>query len=678
MSEEKKIANKENLDKELLQALKNIQIQQGDTEEDVLNLADKIRLIGAGLTFNTADELFAGFKSVISDKSYDELVNIERQLLRNARDKDGSLKYEMAGGVAPALVMLPFTGGASVPITMGRIALTSGATGLAYSLGDKEGDIGERISENVPELVTDTAVSAAAGPILAKGTQLLASGIQKLSQPIIDKIKGQLGKKVEDEVIRIAQSGGLTADEVISGVATGKTFAELNPEVATEIRAIYAKGGGQTGTKIRQSLETREKENVGNVVKNLQKGLAPKKSEGNILDMVQKSTKELKKLESDNYKSVFQQGSNLSDAELDNIVLDVVNKYKPAKLTNDINTVLKAEGLPKLFNKTDKGIELTGNVNLETGEQIYRIIRDTSLGLFKAGKNTEANAVKNLGLAIKNKLDSISPDLKATRAKWSEIEDASNLFKEGSKLLGKNADEAEIEINAVTKLNNPKLLESYREGIAQSIRNKISASPTGKSAFIRRLNNPESKERIIIQKIFPANQINNLIKGVDIASGSMMAKGKILGGSPTQITAERGKNIGTVEDASNLVNAIGGDLFAGGRLLRKFFPSATSQLTPKQLEQVTDLVITQDKDLLTKALNNAEAREEALKKITKLINATVLTEAVVTGQQVSDIIPAPQMSMSAQASELDNDVSEFVGNLPMSARMKILNSVDMT
>ena len=82
--------------------------------------------------------------------------------------------------------------------------------------------------------------------------------------------------------------------------------------------------------------------------------------------------------------------------------------------------------------------------------------------------------------------------------------------------------------------------------------------------------------------------------------------------------------------------------------------------------------------MLTKALNNAEAREEALKKITKLINATVLTEAVVTGQQVSDIIPAPQMSMSAQASELDNDVSEFVGNLPMSARMKILNSVDMT
>ena len=670
--------HEKNIDEQIKETLAKIAKDQGASDEDVLNMSDRVRLIGAGLTFNTQDEIFAGFQSLISDKSYDELVGIERRMLNKARDKDGSLKYEMAGALAPALVMAPFTAGTSIPITAGRLAVVSGASGLASSIGSKEGDIVERITENVPELVTDTAVSTVAGPILGKGTQVLSAGITKLAQPVIDKIKGQLGKKVEDEIIRIAQSGGLTADEVIEGVATGKTFTELNPEIATEIRAIYAKGGGASGSKIRTSLEKREKENVDEVVANLQKGLAPKKSEGNILEMVQKSEKELKKLESDNYKSIFAQGSNLADNELDNIILQVVNKYKPAKLTNDINTVLKAEGLPKLFNKTDDGFELTGNISLETGEQVYRIVRDQATKLFRAGSNTEGNAVKNLSLVIKAKLDDISPDLKATRAKWSEIENATTLFKDGSKLLGKQADEAEIDINAVMRMNNPKLLESFREGIAQSIRNKISGSPTGKGAFIRRLNNPESKERIIINKIFPSDQIDDLIKGADRASGSMMAKNKVLGGSPTQITAERGKNIGTVEDASNLVSAVSGDLFAGGRLLRKFFPSATSQLSPKQLEQVTDLAITENKDLLVKALNNAEARENALNKVTDIINKIVVSEAVISGQQVAETIPAPNLGMSARAEENNDDITNFVSNIPMSARMKILNSLDMT
>lgn len=660
--------------------IKNLHIKTAKTPEEGLNLFDKIRLFAQGASMNLSDEAIAGFQSLYSDKTYDELVKIERDLLNKAKTKDGSFKYEFGGAITTGLLSAPFTFGMSLPATTGRMAILAGGSGLVSSIGEKEGDVVERVVDNPIDIAVDTALSTVAGPVLKFGGDLAVGTVKKLGGPVIRAIRGQLGKKVEDEVIRIATDSGLTVDDVIEGVIAGKTIPELNPEVATNIRAIYARGG-KGASVLRDSITKRADETQKDVVQKLQKGLAPKKAEGNILDMVKKSETELKKLESDNYKSVFAQGSNLADTELDNIVLQVVNRYKPAKLTNDINTVLKAEGLPVLFKKTDDGIELTGAVNLETGENIYRIIRDQATALSRAGKNTEANAVRNLALSIKNKLDDISPDLKSTRAKWAEIENASNLFKEGSKLLGKNADEAEIEINAIMKMNNPNLLNSFREGIAQSIRDRISKSPTGKGAFIKRLNNPESKERIIIQKIFPANQIDDLIKGVDIASGSKMAKEKILGGSPTQITQERVRNIGTVADAADVAEAIGtGNVFAVGRVIRKFLPQSSKDLSQKQLEQVARIVISEDPQLISDALTDASKRINLLNLVDQVIDSVKLSSAITAGQTVSSNIDIPDANfgMSALASEADKDVSEFVGNLPMSARMKILNSVDMT
>lgn len=660
--------------------IKNLQVKTAKTPEEGLNTFDKIRLFAQGASMNLSDEAIAGFQSLFSDKSYEEIVAIERDLLNKAKAKDGSFKYEFGGAMTTGLLSMPFTFGMSLPATTGRMALLAGGSGLVSSIAEKEGDVVERVVDNPIDIAVDTALSTIAGPVLKLGGDLAVGTAKKIGGPIIRAVRGQLGKKVEDEVIRLANDSGLSVDDIIEGVIAGKTIPELNSEIATNIRAIYAKGG-KSASILRDSITKRAKETTGDVVKKLQKGLAPDKAEGNILDMVQKSQKELKELESDNYKSVFAQGSNLADAELDNIVLQVVNRYKPARLTNDINTVLKAEGLPVLFKKTDDGIELTGAVNLETGENVYRIIRDQATALFKAGKNTEANAVKNLSLMIKNKLDDVSPDLKATRAKWAEIENASNLFEDGKKLLGKDADPAEIEINAIIAMNNPNLLKSFREGIAQSIRNKISKSPTGKGAFITRLNNPESKERIIIQKIFPENEIDDLIKGVNRAEGSRIAQKTVLGGSPTEPTKERIKRIGTVADASDIAEAIGtGNMFAIGRVIRKFLPESSKDLSQKQLEQVARLVVSEDAQLVSDALTDASKRINLLNLVDQAIDSIKLSSSITAGQTVSTNVdvPSANFGMSAQASENDEDISQFLTNIPMSARMKILNSLDMT
>tara|TARA_R100001460_G_scaffold20034_5_gene41736 strand:- start:5943 stop:7964 length:2022 start_codon:yes stop_codon:yes gene_type:complete len=660
---------------------KKLNIKNAPTKEEGLNNFDRIRLFSQGLSMNFSDEAIAGFQSLYSDKSYDELIKIERDLIEKARTKDGSLKYEIGGALTTGILTMPFTFGASLPVTGARAMAIAGTSGLVSSVGEKEGDVVERIVENPINVAVDTTLSAIAGPIFSKTVDVGGKVIKGTTGKLKRAILGQIGKKAEDEIVRIANTAGIPIEEVIEEVGKGKTFPELSPEVATEIRAIYSKGTAGAG-QLRDSLTKREDKNIKSVVDTTIKGLAPKKGSANILDLVQKSTKEVKKLESEAYNKIFQQYDNLSDENLNNLVLNIVNSYEPQRLTKDVNRILKAKGLPTLFEKTKDGYILSKDINLETGESIYRIIRDKALELRRMPKNEEADVVTNLAMSLKNKLDEISPELKNTRANWAKIELGSDLFEEGNKLLGKNVDEAEIRINEVINLNDAELLNSFREGIARSIKNKISKSRTAKNTFIRDLNRPDSKERIILTKIFPKNQLDDLLTKGEIAEGSIMAKGKILGGSPTAITQERVKNIGTVEDASNLASVISGNFLSGIPLIKKFLPEKTKGLSDKQLEQVVQLIVTEDAELLKKALTDINSRQLALQKLNTIINVvrggTASASGQTTATNVSFDEPNINFSLGALASEQNDAVPEFVKGLSTSAKRKIMQTLDST
>ena len=95
--------------------------------ESGLTMADRARLTATGLLFNFADEAIAGVKALSPDVTYDEALEEEREKLKSAQSKEGSLKYEVGGAIIPAVgttiasvVGAPFTGGtslaASVPL----------------------------------------------------------------------------------------------------------------------------------------------------------------------------------------------------------------------------------------------------------------------------------------------------------------------------------------------------------------------------------------------------------------------------------------------------------------------------------------------------------------------------------------------------------------------------------
>ena len=88
--------------------------------ETGLTMSDRAKLAATGLLFNFADEAIAGIKALSPNITYQDALAGEREQIKAAQAKDGSLKYEIGGALIPAvagLVAAPFTGGTSAAAT---------------------------------------------------------------------------------------------------------------------------------------------------------------------------------------------------------------------------------------------------------------------------------------------------------------------------------------------------------------------------------------------------------------------------------------------------------------------------------------------------------------------------------------------------------------------------------
>ena len=183
---------------------KAINLAEAKLKLNELNYSDRLRLLAQGALMNFSDEFFAMIRS-IGTETYEEAVADEREELKKAQAKEGSLKYEIGGAMAPALALAPFTGGASIPATVGRYAIGTGGRlmtqgaiqGGTSAVGRQEGDIVSRITENPLDIGVSTATGTLLNPAVQKVGGKIVEGVTKIAEPLIRKIKGQLGKPVE-------------------------------------------------------------------------------------------------------------------------------------------------------------------------------------------------------------------------------------------------------------------------------------------------------------------------------------------------------------------------------------------------------------------------------------------------------------------------------------------------
>ena len=261
------------LDKKLEDQLKDLySINYGD-EETGLTMMDRVQLIADGALMGWSDEAYAKFASLLGDRPYEEIVRDIRISLEQAKQKDGSFKYQLGGAFLPVLVTLPF-GSATAPLSFGRLAVYGGATGLTTAVGDQPsfGDM------NPVEIGIETAISTVASPTLAKAVNLGGTAIKK----VVEK-SGGLSKRVEDKLMEVVEASGESKESIIEAVLAGKTIPEISDQMALNIRTVYAKSP-EAGKIISDSVEKRFTDKPKIVTDKIQKGLSKGAPEGNVLE----------------------------------------------------------------------------------------------------------------------------------------------------------------------------------------------------------------------------------------------------------------------------------------------------------------------------------------------------------------------------------------------------------
>jgi hypothetical protein len=446
-------------------------------------------------------------------------------------------------------------------------------------------------------------------------------------------ISGKLSKPVEDELMRIADEAGLTVDDIVRRVGEGEIIADMSEQATNAVRALYAKSG-QGGQVISDAVSRRADELPADAKATLQADLVPDAATGNVTKYFDQSIADLKAAEGGAYNSIFAKSANVKSNSLNLGVQEVLQNQK--FLRNKVNALLSAKNKPPLFEVVEGQVKLLDDVDLETAEIVRRALADKTSATFQKGEGSLGGAIGDLEKSLRNVIDEVSPELAATRANWAKIMNSKTAFEDGKRIFGKSADDAEVFFEDLVAKGDMEAVAAFRAGAASALRAK---STTGAQvSMFKNFSDLNRKERLILEKLYPGDAAEAAFKKLELAAQSIATRNKVLGGSPTAITEEGVKRIGTTQGLADASSLLGGDLMAGVRLAKGFLGSKADGLSQAQLEQVAKMVVSEDAELLQRALTDGAARIALANKVNQIVNlmqqAGAGVAAIETGEAV--------------------------------------------
>jgi len=605
--------------------------------ETGLTMSDRAKLAATGLLFNYADEAIAGIKALSPNVTYNDALAEERAQIKAAQAKDGSLKYEIGGALIPAvagLVAAPFTGGTSAAATAptwARLIGIGAAQGLAAGTGASEEEGFARLKDAPTAVIT----GAIANPAFA-GLSKLA---QKAIAPVIDSVRrtltGKVGKKVEDELLRLIQASNLSPEDFISRVRAGEILPEMSEEAAKFVAGFANKSGPGSGI-IRDAIVGRKNRFVKELYETLQNDLDPQSQGGNIFKTFSDDTEKLLQAESNAYDAIWDSTAGQTFKEIDDTVLFLANASRNSR--NIINKKLDENGLKPIFKKVGKGygtkLELTRSLSLKEGELIKRAFMDAKINSTVL-KPDKARTMKRYEEQIKEVIDSLSPDLQATRQNWAIINNAVKKFDEGKKIFAKNPEEFAVEFNKLLDAGETDAIEALRTGAASAL--KLKSKSSSAIGTISKLADMDlginQKEREILEILYPGEKLEDIIVKINQARGSIVASNRTFGGSQTGERTGAASRVGVgqgLADVGRVVMSNGLDIGATASIVTRMFGGKKPPFTDDQFKKIAQLVISEDVDLLESALTDQTALDAMYRAFRKAINVVSASQPRVT------------------------------------------------
>jgi hypothetical protein len=398
-------------------------------EPEISQTESALRGAAQGASFGFADEIEARLKSLLGDKTYEEIIPEIRQRYDKAAEQNPYSYYgaEIAGGLAvpvpgTTLLTAPLKAkkiaGAAKSASLSNAALEGAVGGALYGAGSSTGADAAEVAKDV---ATGAVVGGVAAPVITKGLEAAKQGASKIFDMSI------FGRTLKDSFNLAKDTTKKYLDEVENVVSKLKAEGKSPEEIQKEIDKIPDPFGSvKSYVKDQDLLKNKARDIVEELTS--PEGAGP-------LGMVNRKYKQAEALmaadkiglELNEITSLLDQ--TVSDEASKSIVKKLIGKVAgssrtmqtPEELANLAVSKLSKEMRTQLFNKKNElkkeAIEEAKKVFAKAGNDIDSVYIPHLEATFERDKRRYLNKLYN---ELKKTEDSSTPDI---MKKLQEAED---------------------------------------------------------------------------------------------------------------------------------------------------------------------------------------------------------------------------------------------------------------
>lgn len=600
--------------------------QQKQVEVDAAP-RERTRTAAQGLTLGTADEIEAAARAAatsvasalgfdVNDRSYEDVLNEIRGSLKayqEARPLE-ALGYEAGGAALPALAAVaaaPFTGGtstAAVAPTLGRLALMGGLEGALYSFGTGEGGFAERASR-----VPGGAATGAIGGTVAGGLTRAAGGAVNALTDATRRIVGNRGSSiVENEIQRLVQQTGKTADEIASDIMNGRILAE-NETIMAAVRG-YRASGGEPSTILTQAMTPRPAQTRAQAMEEMRKYLSDVNAPSAL--QAQRASEETARAAESAAYAPFK--TVTAPEPVAREVLSALEVVPEA--IGEVNKMFRGlvSVTPPANGIGPSNVTFTRPITLNEAERVRRAIANSASAEYRAGYGGAGEAFSEAEKRLRGALDVASPALGSARASAAMVRSQREAFEAGQTALAGDVNEKLMEFSKIT---DPQQIAAYRAGLMAAL--EARAATGSRQSMIRNLSNPETKEGRILREVIPQDALEDVLRRLETARASQVATDYITAGkqSATQETKEeiarRGMGVSMADVAGVLSASPEAMINVASNIAARF----TRDLTDAERARVARILVSEDPELVRRAIVDESAMAALQQRVQELTSA---------------------------------------------------------
>ena len=563
----------------------------------------RLRTAAQGLTFGTADEIEARARSMATGRPYEDVLNEVRgglKAYKEARPLE-SMAYEIGGAAIPALI----PGGQSSLLRAGGRAAAEGA---AYAFGTGEGGFQERLAR-VP---AGAAVGAGAGAAGYGAAKALGGLTNRLVDSARRTVGGRGSTVVENEIQRLVTQTGKTPDEITQDIIEGRLLAE-NKTIQAAVRALRAQGG-EASTIIQRGMVDRPAQTRAAAMAEMRQYLGDAGA-GSQAAARRASEEATVAAERAAYAPFARQ---VAPDEVVEGLADTLRRVPSA--AKEVELQLRAEtGSAPFFTVTDDGVvEFTRTPTVSEAESIRRAVQNRASTLYREGMGGAGGAVRGAEQELRGLLDMSIPELATTRAQAAAVRANRDAYEAGQKALAGDVNEKLVDFAKLSQgQNSDEAVAAFRAGLMQAL--EARATTGSRQSMIRNLANAETKEGRVLREVFPQDQLDDVLKSIDIASEAQEAASKILigTGSQTTETALEAARQGLGLSAEEVSDVLGGSpvetLNVASKIMKRL---VRTELTDAERARIAEILVSTDPQIV----RNAIVDESGMQRLADAVN----------------------------------------------------------